>query len=113
MLVVAAVAGILGTTGKRMTAGNYLPIAAGVACAVLGVFLVQYVAWTPPGHAIVEGIEGRYFLAPALAGAALLPALGRIRAPRLQCALLALILVFPAISLAVAMRAIVLRYYLG
>jgi uncharacterized membrane protein len=113
MLVVAAIAAILGTNGKRMTAGNYLPIAAGLACAVLGVFLVQYVAWTPPGRPIVEGIEGRYFLAPALAGAALLPALGRIRAPRLQSALLALILVFPAISLAVAMRAIVLRYYLG
>ena len=113
MLVVAAAAAMLGTRGKRMTAGNYLAIAAGVALASLGVFLVQYVAWTAPGHAIVDGIEGRYFLAPALAGAALLPALGQMRAPRLRTALLGLILVFPAISLAVAIRAIVLRYYLG
>lgn len=113
MLVVAAAATMLGTNGKRMTAGNYLPIAAGVTCASLGVFLVQYVAWTVPGHSIVDGIEGRYFLVPALAGAALLPSLGRSRAPRLQTAMLALILVFPAISLATAMRAIVLRYYLG
>lgn len=113
MLVVAAAAAMFGTNGKPMKAANYLLIGAGVACASLGVFLVQYVAWTVPGHAIVEGIEGRYFLAPALAAAALLPSLARIRAPRLQSVLLALILVFPAISLAVAMRAIVLRYYLG
>lgn len=113
MLVIAAAAAMLGTNGKRMTAGNYLPIAAGAAFASLGVFLVQYVAWTAPGHAIVEGVEGRYFLAPALAVAALLPSLGRINAPRLRIALLALILIFPTFSLAVAMRAIVLRYYLG
>lgn len=113
MLVVSAAAAMLATNSKRMTASNYLPIAAGVAFASLGVFLVQYVTWTVPGHAIVDGIEGRYFLAPALAGAALLPSLGGTRAPRLRTALLALILIFPAISLALAMHAIVLRYYLG
>ena len=113
MLVVWAAAAMLATNSKRMTASNYLPIAAGVAFASLGVFLVQYVTWTVPGHAIVDGIEGRYFLAPALAGAGLSPSLGGTRAPRLRTALLALILIFPAISLALAMHAIVLRYYLG
>lgn len=113
MLVVAAAAAMLGTKGKPMMSGSYLPVAAGIALASFGVFLVQYVAWTAPGHATVDGIEGCYFLAPALAGATLLPSLGRIRAPRLQTALLMLILAFPIVSLAVTMRAVVLRYYLG
>ena len=113
MLVVAAAAVMLGAKGKPMTAGSYLIVAAGIAFAAVGVFLVEYVTWTVPGHPSVEGVEGRYFLAPALVGAALLPSLPRIRAPRLQTALLILIVLFPIITLAVTMRAIVLRYYLG
>lgn len=113
MLGIAAVAGMLGTTGKRMMPGNYLPVAGGIVLACLAVLMVQYATWTAPGHAVVEGIEGRYFLAPALVAAALLPSLGRIHATRLRAALLALITVFPTISLAVTMHAVVLRYYLG
>lgn len=113
MLVVAAAAAMLGARSKSMTLGNCLPVAAGIGFAALGVFLAQYVTWTAPGHATVEGIEGRYFLAPALAGAALLPALGQIRTPRLKNALLALVWLFPIVSLGVTMRVLVLRYYLG
>jgi uncharacterized membrane protein len=113
MLIVAAAASMFGTKSSPMTSGGYLATIAGIAFASLGVFLVQYVAWTVPGHSSVDGVEGRYFLAPALAGAALLPSLGQIRAPRLQIALLALVSAFPIISLAVTIRAVVLRYYLS
>jgi uncharacterized membrane protein len=113
MLIVAATAAMLGTKGKPVTAACYSITAAAIAIATLGVFVIQYVTWTVPGHPTVEGVEGRYFLAPALVGAALLPSLPRISAPRLRTALLALIVAFPIVTLAVTMRAIVLRYYLG
>jgi hypothetical protein len=58
-------------------------------------------------------MQGRYLLPLALAGAALLPALGDKRVPRLQNALLIVLAGFPVISLVTTMRAVVLRYYLG
>ncbi|WP_237482310.1 DUF2142 domain-containing protein [Lichenibacterium dinghuense] len=41
--------------------------------ATLGVFATFYVAWTPVGGAQIEGVQGRYFVVPALASLLALP----------------------------------------
>jgi uncharacterized membrane protein len=113
MLVVAAVAAMLGMRGERISVASRLLIATGVLGSAAGVFAIEFVTWTVPGHATVEGVEGRYFLPLALVGAALLPALGDGRWARVRGALVGVVMVFPVISLAVVMRAVVVRYYLG
>ena len=112
MLGVAAIAAMLGTTGNRLTPGSLLAVAAGLLLAISGMFAINYLIGTAPGGDIVVGIQGRYFLPLALAGAALLPALGNTPAARLHMPLTALVAAFPLISLAVVMHTIVLRYYL-
>jgi len=86
-----------------------------VTCTILGLFGIQYLTWTAPGSAIVEGVQGRYFIVLALLAAPFLrfalPA-GRAVALNRTWAVAATIL-FPAISLAVMMRQVVVRYYLS
>lgn len=113
MLIVAAAATMLGTKTERIRVHNLSALAAGLLLSVAALFAIQYLTWTVPGHGTVDGIQGRYFLPLAPAVAAFLPALGNTRAARLQNALLAAVAMFPVISLAVVMRAVVLRYYLG
>jgi uncharacterized membrane protein len=113
MLGVAAVTAMLGVSGKPIKCASLLTVVAGVMVPIAGIFAIQYLVWTAPGHDIVEGIEGRYFLPLALATPALLPALGATPAARLQRPLAFLVLAFPLVSLGAMMRAIVLRYYLG
>jgi uncharacterized membrane protein len=88
-------------------------IAAGLLLSVAGRFAVGYVTWTVPRQAVVEGVIGRYFLPRALAGAALLAALGDTRWARLRDRLVPVALAFPLVSLAVVLRSVALRYYLG
>ncbi len=113
MLGVATVAAMLELRGARSGVANHLVIAAGVLLAVVGMVAAQYVSSTAVGHDIVEGPQGRHFLPIALAGAAVLPALGATRLARLHNPLVLLVAVFPVVTLAVVMRAVVLRYYLG
>jgi uncharacterized membrane protein len=115
MLGIAAMAAMLGLRGERISVGSCLVIAVGLLLSVAGVFAIQYLTWTVPGHATVEGVMGRYFLPIALAGAGLLPALGGTRWARLGHNALVVVVVaaFPVVTLAVVMRAVVLRYYLG
>lgn len=113
MLVVAAIAAMLGVAGGPVRGGSWLAIAGAILLAAGGIFAIQYLTWTTPGSPTVEGVQGRYFLPLALAGAALLPAL---QTPRLACLHRALVLAvaaFPIATLTVVMRAVVLRYYLG
>ncbi len=86
----------------RVLAGT-LVAAAG---AVAGVGLAQYMTWTVVGSPVVEGIQGRYFLPPAL----LLGALGQVQAKTLPW-LAAPVLLFPVASIAVTVHAVILRYY--
>jgi len=113
MLGVAAIAAMLGLKGERISAGSRLMMAAGLLLSAAGMFATFYLIWTRPGDAIVSGMQGRYFLPLALAGAGLLPMLGDGRWTRLHKALVAVVALFPIVSLAVVMRAVVLRYYLG
>jgi uncharacterized membrane protein len=74
-----------------MSVGSAAAIAAGLLLSAIGVFAIQYRNWTVPRHATVEGVQGRYFLPLAMAGAGLVPVLGNSRTARLHQALLAAI----------------------
>jgi uncharacterized membrane protein len=113
MLGIAALAAMLGLKGERISVGSRFIITVGLMLSVLGIFAIQYLTWTVPGHATVEGVQGRYFLPLALAGTGLLPALGNTRLMQLHDVLVAAVLVFPVVTLAFVMNAVVLRYYLG
>ena len=113
MLVVAAVAAMLGLRGERIGVLSRAPIAAGVLLAAGGIFAIEYVYGTVPGTAAVAGVQGRYFLPLALAGVAVLPRLGDTRWARLHNVLVLAVALFPVVSLAVVMHAVLVRYYLG
>jgi uncharacterized membrane protein len=113
MLVIGAVTAMLGIKVDHIPACGGLIVVAGVLLSVIGVFGFQYLTWTAPGSSTVLGVQGRYFLPIALASAALLPALGHTWLARLRDGLLIVVLGFPVVSMAVVMRALVLRYYLG
>ena len=114
MLAVAAMATMLRSGPMRTSVGSRLTIAAGLLLAATGLFAAAYLTWSLPGNAVVEGVQGRYLLPLALAGgAALLPALGSPRLAPVHCALTAAVAAFPVVTLAVVMRTVVLRYYLG
>ena len=108
ILAAAATAAALGT--RRGDGGwrSRAAIAAAVLVAAAGVFAGQYLIWTKPGAEAVEGLQGRYFLPLALAAAGALPALGGMRLAWLHRSLVAVVLAFPLVSLAVVMRAVVL-----
>jgi uncharacterized membrane protein len=71
--------------------------------------MAQYLTWTLPGRLVIEGVQGRYFLPPAIMLAALLPARGISRSwpSQLEWPVVA----FPIITLPVIVHAVVLRYY--
>ncbi len=75
--------------------------------AVVAVFVLQYLSWSPVGGPMVDGVQGRYFLPVAPFLLLLLPG---SRARRPGWAVVALCC-FPALSIAVTLRAIVFRYY--
>jgi len=83
-----------------------------VTGAAGGVFLVQYLAWTIVGSPVVDGVQGRYFLPPALVLCVLLR--GRPAAPlnRAQTWLAIPVLALPVLSIAVTLHAVIVRYYL-
>ena len=89
--------------------------ASAVTCTILGLFAIQYLTWTAPGSALVEGVQGRYFIVVVLPAAPFL----RFVLPASRAALLnrawavAATILFPAISVAVMIRQIVVRYYLS
>jgi uncharacterized membrane protein len=113
MLGIAALAAILGLRGERISVGNFSIITVGLMVSVIGLFAIQYMTWTVPGHSIVEGIEGRYFLPLALIGTVLLPAFGDTRLTQLHNILAAAVVTFPVVTLAYVMDAVVHRYYLA
>ncbi len=110
MLVLAGLATYRGSAGRRH---GY---AAGIVAATLllvcaGIFAIQFLTWTPLGSAFVDGIQGRYFLVPALI-AGLLIARPIASNSRLAAILSMPVLLFPIASIVVVLHALLLRYYL-
>ncbi|MFM0308875.1 DUF2142 domain-containing protein [Paraburkholderia sp. RL17-383-BIF-A] len=119
MLMFALVSTVLQPSlpeGKR--AADRATIAVSILTCVGMIFGSLYLTWTPVGQQVVEGVQGRYFLALfPLFGLALpnLIARGRdtVRAFRIveQACLLG-VSVFPAYTFVDLVRAIIVRYYL-
>ncbi len=114
--LILAAALLLGFGGRRSSrpTPRWRPAAwaglLGILAAVGGVMLVQYLTWTATGAAAIEGLQGRYFIPPALMLVALAPASA---APaRWPAAPRRLVLLFPLLGLPVLIHALLLRYYL-
>jgi uncharacterized membrane protein len=102
------------STPKRE--GSWLPSAAAAGTALVGCLVAlmttQYLAWTPVGLDIVLGIQGRYFIAPALFGVMLCPSLALPH--KVRSAFAATTIGFTAIvSVPLTCFLIVDRYYLA
>lgn len=110
-IAAAALATSLGLRGERI-GKPHMVMAASLLLSVAGVFAIQYLTWTVPGGAIIEGIQGRYFLAILLVGTGFIPVVGVKSCERIRNALISFVAVFPLVSLAVTMNAVILRYYL-
>jgi len=81
-----------------------------VAGAVSGVGLIQYMTWTVVGAPAIDGIQGRYFLVPALVLGVLFTR--DAGSPRNAADWLAVpVMALPIVSIAITMHALILRYY--
>lgn len=105
---------VISTICRRSTllskpASGWLFVAAISACGLI--FLLEYLTWSPVEFPFVDGVQGRYFLPIALFLPAFLPSL---RLPEFEVPttlLRAALLLFPALSIAVTIAAVVHRYY--
>jgi uncharacterized membrane protein len=106
ILLAATIAAGLPRRLTRPAAGALIE-AGSILAAVCGVAIVEYMSWTVVGAPLIDGLQGRYFLVPACFIAVLLARLPAGPAwPRWP------VLLFPIISIAVTVHAIILRYYL-
>ncbi len=116
MLGLALGAAMLGQ--RRMTPGRAGPpwvdlaMVAGLGLCLIGIFGLQYLTWTVPGHDAMEGVQGRYFLPPALVAAGMVPALGTTGLRGLRVGMVLAVALFPVVSIAVVIQTVVARYYL-
>jgi uncharacterized membrane protein len=113
VLTVAAGAVVLADRQTRIGRVPRLVLAAAILLSAAAVFGIEYLTWTPPGAAAVEGVQGRYFLPLALLAAVALPTLGSARLRAARWGLSLAVALFPVVTIGVTLRAIVLRYYLG
>jgi uncharacterized membrane protein len=104
------------TTGTLVRIG-WLTRAACVAGSVMasgiGIFLIQYVTWTPVATPIVFGVQGRYFLPLLLILLASVVVSGPPRILSWHLPLLAGVLLYPLLSIGTMVRMTVVRYYIG
>jgi uncharacterized membrane protein len=111
MVVLAGLVSLSGGDSARYMPYRVAAAALAILLAVAATFGVQYLTWTPVGATLLEGVQGRYLIPPALFLICLLPVVFR-RVPALQHAGLIALGLFPLITLVVMLRQIVLRYYL-
>lgn len=80
--------------------------------AIILVFLLEYISWTPVGFPIIQGVQGRYFLPIALFLPCMLPVI-RSRVMSALCSpVRAALILYPTLSFSVTIAAVVHRYYL-
>ncbi len=101
VLVLAGMAGMAGPARRP-----WWPLG-GAVFAVVTIFVLQYLDWTWPGQPVVTGVLGRYFLPVAVVTTLALPRLD-LRLGWLAGGGLA---VLAAVTPAVMLHALVLRYY--
>jgi uncharacterized membrane protein len=106
VMLAAALLVFLAGVRWRDRAVLLVPAAILAACGLVA--LVEYLTWSNVGAPRIEGLQGRYFLAPALLVAAL-PA-ARRKLPWIGAAEAAVWL-FPVLSIAITINAIRVRYY--
>jgi uncharacterized membrane protein len=82
------------------------------AGAVLLVLAAEYLSWAPPGSALAYGVQGRYFIPAAAVLGLGVPALEGIGALAEPVAVLGIV-VLGAVTPAVTVYALAMRYYLG
>ena len=109
-VILAGAASWTGSAGKQASYSRGL-IAASVLAACIAMFVIQFFTWTRVGNPVVDGIQGRYFIVPALIAVAAL-ATARPSGSRLAAALSWPVLLFPIVSIVVTLHSILLRYYL-
>jgi uncharacterized membrane protein len=107
--MVLAVALLLFLAGVQWRDRAVLLVPAAILAACGLVALVEYLTWSDVAAPRIEGLQGRYFLAPALLVAAL-PVAGRRKLPWIGVAETVAWL-FPVLSIAVVINAIRVRYY--
>ncbi|MDR5831968.1 DUF2142 domain-containing protein [Caballeronia sp. LP006] len=120
MLLLAIVASCLYAYPKaqRTPAGDLVTVAAGSSSTLL-IFASLYLAWSPVGGSVVEGVQGRYFL-PLVGLIALIVPQFCVRttaaasgsAERCRAVLIFLIAAFPFYTVARLVPIVVERYYL-
>jgi uncharacterized membrane protein len=112
--LISAVAASLGGGASRRWTKPYILIQAvtwGAMLAACGaVFAIQYFEWTPPGAAMVAGIQGRYFI-PVVMFAAVTLYRPLIR-PVVFSIFSIPVMIFSVIAMVATMHALMLRYYL-
>ena len=109
---IAAIASTSRQGGERTSIQSRMALATGLLLSAGGVFAIQYLTWTEPGHPVVEGVQGRYFLPLALTGTGLLQMPGWALRSRIRGILVVLVGLFPLVTLTIVMRTVILRYYL-
>ncbi len=110
--VILGWAALLAWQAGRGARAPYAVSIAGLAVlgGVAGMFAIQYLTWTKVGAVAVEGMQGRYFLQPALVAGLLFvrPTTSGARVAALGAWPVAL---FPIVTVVVCVQRIVLRYY--
>lgn len=110
MLAWATLAAWCAGRGRFSIHGAALGLTA-ILAATGGVGLIQYLTWTAVGAPVIDGLQGRYFLAPAMLLA--VPLARPITAPAsITRWLAAPLLALPVLSIAITIHALILRYYL-
>jgi uncharacterized membrane protein len=103
VLLLAACASTAGCTRRAWAAW------AAIAFATITIFLLQYLTWTWPGQLVITGVLGRYFTPIAMAAALALPAWPS--AAKLRPAACTGIIALAAITPAVTIHTLLMRFY--
>ncbi len=110
-LVMAAAAAACPCAGRGPLSARAAAASAIAALgAIAGVGVIQYLSWTKVGAPIIDGLQGRYFLGPAMVLGGVL-ARSRPSEGRLAAWLAAPVIFFPFVTLAVILHALLMRYF--